>query len=881
MLDDEALEQLMRSRRLPEAGRQVVRHIRQSAPSRRVESSKRNVACRYPSRKMGVVIQAESHTNELAAVYTWEHDPEVFEFWDQPPTIPLRYKTADGRPTGASHTPDYFLISKDFMGWVECKTEARLETLGQRQPNRYVRDGDRWRCPPGEAYAADYGLGYRVRSSRDNDWVLIRNLNFLEDYLLPSCPMPSPEQRAAAVEQFRESPWMRLADLIKADPALPADMIYKLIANGDLYFDLRGTLLSDVEHALIFRDKVTADAFAATLPATVTESQVGPMPVGMVSGARMAWDGKSWQILNVGNEGVHLVDTDGQCVMVQQTVLERLIKEGTITGLPEDAGATPRKIIEQKLRAASPAELAEAMERYRVLFPGRDKLPARTCPVRTLSHYRRAYREAERALGCGFVGLLPKISRRGNRKRRVDGAVLEKIEQLMENRYAEPGRERLHSIYGEFALDCRNSGLAKPSEKTFKREVRRLRTHQLEVRRMGDKAAYSMEEFHWELEIGTPRHGERPFEIAHVDHTEMDVTLVHPLTGVNLGRPWLTLLIDAFTRMVLAYVISFSRPNHITCMMIIRECVRRHGRVPRTLVVDGGSEFRSTYFECLLATLEVTKKTRPPSKGHFGSVIERMFGVSNDQFIHNLAGNTQATRNPRSLSPTHDPERHAVWTLRMLAERFNGWLEEYYHQRTHMSLGTSPAQFMKSMTAFHGERSHKWIPYTEAFQIACLPASPGAGKVTVNQVRGVKTQNNRYWHPGFRDPALTGKELQARVDPFNLFHIYVYLKHRWVECLSDRAAEFRLRGADDIRFETEESKAIGAQEPEIREENALKQADFHRQTRKLEQELAAKRRQALDAAEQPEPEPDETGGEFEHAWRPSIDDLNDTIYGDF
>ncbi|MBI2400940.1 MAG: hypothetical protein HYV23_07805 [Deltaproteobacteria bacterium] len=519
MLDDEAMEQLMRSRRLPESARQVIRHIRQSNPSRRVESSKRSMACRYPSRKMGLVIQAESHTNELAAVYSWEHDPDVFEFWDQPPTIPLRYKTADGRQTGASHTPDYFLITKDFVGWVECKTEARLVVLGQRQPNRYVRDGDRWRCPPGEEYAADYGLEYAVRSSKENDWILIRNLNFLEDYLLPSCPAPTSEQREVATELFRDRAWMRISDLVMVDPALPADAVYKLIADGDLYFDLRATLLSEVESSLIFRDKVTADAYVASMPAKISVPQVRVLPVSMASGARIAWDGKPWQILNVGDDGVYLVDVEGQCVMIQQEVIERLARDGVITGLPEEADSSPRAIVEEKLRSASPDELAEAMTRFRTLFPAPNSTLSSVCSKRTFRRHMRDYREAERVLGCGFVGLLPAISRRGNRKRRIDGAVLEKIANLMEARYAEPGREKSHSIYAELSLECHDSGLAKPSEKTFRREMRRLRTHQLEVRRMGDKAAYGLEEFHWTLEIGTPRHGERPYGIAHVDHT--------------------------------------------------------------------------------------------------------------------------------------------------------------------------------------------------------------------------------------------------------------------------------------------------------------------------------------------------------------------------
>ena len=45
-------------------------------------------------------------------------------------------------------------------------------------------------------------------------------------------------------------------------------------------------------------------------------------------------------------------------------------------------------------------------------------------------------------------------------------------------------------------------------------------------------------------------------------------------------------------------------------MMALRVCVRRHQRL-QILVVDGGPEFQSVYFESLVARYGCTKKTRP------------------------------------------------------------------------------------------------------------------------------------------------------------------------------------------------------------------------------------------------------------------------------
>src|SRR5207247_1926116 len=81
----------------------------------------------------------------------------------------------------------------------------------------------------------------------------------------------------------------------------------------------------------------------------------------------------------------------------------------------------------------------------------------------------------------------------------------------------------------------------------------------------------------------------------------LDVELVCSRTGRPLGRPWATFLTDAFSRRLLAFALGFDPPSYRACMLVLRGCVRRHQRLPQTVVVDGGAEFESVYFETLLA----------------------------------------------------------------------------------------------------------------------------------------------------------------------------------------------------------------------------------------------------------------------------------------
>src|ERR1700687_1473929 len=87
-----------------EKTKNIITQIRASRPSRRVRSAAGNVSGRYPSKKMGVSIQFESHRLELAAIHEMEHDPDVLAFYDQPGKIKLTYQGKNGdRRVGAIH----------------------------------------------------------------------------------------------------------------------------------------------------------------------------------------------------------------------------------------------------------------------------------------------------------------------------------------------------------------------------------------------------------------------------------------------------------------------------------------------------------------------------------------------------------------------------------------------------------------------------------------------------------------------------------------------------------------------------------------------------------------------------------------------------------
>ena len=291
---------------------------------------------------------------------------------------------------------------------------------------------------------------------------------------------------------------------------------------------------------------------------------------------------------------------------------------------------------------------------------------------------------------------------------------------------------------------------------------------------------------------------ERPFALAHLDHTELDIELVSSVTGKPLGRPWATFLTDAYSRRILACYVTYDPPSYRSVMMAFRECVKRHQRLPQECFVDRGPEFGSVYFETLLTRHFVTKKDRPASHPRMGSVVERLFGTVTTQLLHQLLGNTQASKHPREISREVDPRRLAVWTLDRFAARLCQYAYEVYNQLDHPALGQSPREAFAQGMRLAGMRLHRLIPYSEEFLLLTCP-STRTGCAKLDGARGIVVNGLRYWNPLMRSSPEAGRCVPVRYEPFDMSIAHAFVDGQWLKCTAD--AFFQVQGRSEREWQ--------------------------------------------------------------------------------
>ncbi len=785
----------------------LIKNIRTSPPARKVRGSGKNVHGPFASVKMGRTIQFESHTVELPAILQfYEYDDSVLEYWDQPTQLTIKCSPEGKQATTIRHFPDFFVMRKDRCGFEEWKTEKKLKKLADEQPHRYQNQAGQWVDVIVQEYIENLGYYYCLRSDHEIDWVKYRNQQYLQRYkqgYLEQQYVLDDTVEAKIKEVIANHPGINLTNLLEKVEKVTVDDINTLIALEKVYVDLSAVPLVEQGRVNLFRDRATAEAYI-----TATHDYSEPITssirtINLKVGSSFLLDGKSMIINHIGDSKIILKGEQG-IVQWNHADFEQLVKLGEITNLEIEERDSLEQEGWQYLIKASPQDLEIANQRYATIKPYLDGQydPFQNSEIseRTLRYWKAKYRNAKQEYGCGLIGLVPQP--KGNSTPRYSDDDFEFIDKFIEEQYETFKQKSIWQTYEVFMKKWQESGRISPtpSHTFYYHRVKKRNSYQQTKRRKGSRAANNLLG-PWLIRLTTPRHGDRPLEIVHIDHTKLDIECICPYSGKNLGRPWATGMIDAYSRRILALYLTFDPPSYRSCMMAIRICVQRFRRMPEWIVVDNGKEFSSTYFETLLARFDASKKHRPKDVPKFSSIIERWFGVQNQEFINNLRGNTQIMKHVRLVKKENNPKNLAVWKLEELYDYLVfGYAYGTYDRAEHPALeGMSPQQAFELGLAKTGHRPHQYIRYDEQFKILTLPTTT-KGTAKVIPGTGVRINYQDYWTDEFY--SVENQSVPVRYDPLDYGIAYAYVNNHWVKCLSNYYMKFQGYSEKSIEMAT-------------------------------------------------------------------------------
>ena len=214
--------------------------------------------------------------------------------------------------------------------------------------------------------------------------------------------------------------------------------------------------------------------------------------------------------------------------------------------------------------------------------------------------FRTAQRWVAQYRQFGLAALARKTRIDSGERRTASQALKQAVEGLALQKPPLP----IAALYRQIRRSAQNLGEPIPSYSVVYDNVRSLPADLVTLAHEGSKA------YGESFELVHRREAERSNAIWQADHTPLDILLIRP--DGEPAKPWLTVVIDDYSRAVAGYFLSFENPCTLHTSLALRQAMWRKENprwivcgIPDVLYTDHGSDFTSRHLEQVGADLKI------------------------------------------------------------------------------------------------------------------------------------------------------------------------------------------------------------------------------------------------------------------------------------
>lgn len=407
-----------------------------------------------------------------------------------------------------------------------------------------------------------------------------------------------------------------------------------------------------------------------------------------------------------------------------------------------------------KLSELPPSSRAIAWERYQILRPHlEDAVPlSRTIEDADIS-LRTAQRWVANYLKSGLTGLC-----RSKRKDVGTHKILNaEVQKLIEGLALQKPAMTKATIHRRVKDWCVSSGITPPSYETVYGIIRQIDPALMILAHEGTKA------YKQTFDLLHRHNAEKPNAIWQADHTLLDIWIKDEKE--QPVRPWLTVIMDDYSRAIAGYYISFDAPSALQTALALKQGIWRKNNpawqicgIPEILYTDHGSDFTSHHLEqvCLDLKTQLIFSTIGEPRGR--GKIERFFRTVNQLLLAKLPG----------YAPPGHKAPNPVLNFALLEREFESFLLEY-HQTEHSQTKEAPQK------RWNGKGFLPQLPeLLEKLDLLLL---------TIKDTRRIQRDGIKFQGLRYTDPLLAnyiGEDISIRYDPRDITEIRVYHQSKFL-----------------------------------------------------------------------------------------------------
>jgi putative transposase len=357
------------------------------------------------------------------------------------------------------------------------------------------------------------------------------------------------------------------------------------------------------------------------------------------------------------------------------------------------------QMAEQRLEAIRP--LLNLPERTAAIVKARSLEMGKGYGYVTLYKWIRIYEETE-----VLSSLAPRDRPGGRGKGRINAQLESIIFKSIKSIYLTKQRMTVQSVHEEVRRRCEKEQIPSPGLSTVRNRIMKLNPELVAGRRLGSKAKAKFNP----LEGSLPG-VDHPLSVVQIDHTPLDVVVVDEQFRQPIRRPWITVAIDVFSRMIIGYYISLDPPGDNSVGLCLVQAIlpkemwlHQHqieGEWPcfgfmKVIHCDNAREFHGKMLRRACKEYDIDLKFRPVARPNYGAHIERLLGTAL-MYTHTIPGTTFSNVAEKG---EYDSSKEACLTLFELEKVMARWIIEIYNPGFHRGILTSPiAKFRAGLLA--------------------------------------------------------------------------------------------------------------------------------------------------------------------------------------
>ena len=359
--------------------------------------------------------------------------------------------------------------------------------------------------------------------------------------------------------------------------------------------------------------------------------------------------------------------------------------------------------ISKDISEINDSEYNEAKRRYEAILPLLEKNLSRKDSVEYSKkigiHFTTLYRWQERYKSTGTIlGLISnKVgAKKGNTRLNSEIEIL--IKRIIDSYYLTIQKPSVQSVVDKVLAECKRMNIIAPHSNTIRNRIESITEYE-KLKKQGNRGIartkYEPAPNKFEADY--------PLQLIEIDHTPCDIILVDDEHRLPIGRPWITVAIDIYSRMIVGYYLSMNPPSVTSVGMCVSNTILPKDTLlakfdvnsnwnvwgfPETIHVDNGADFRADAVKKAGLAHGINIEFRPVGRANFGGHIERAIGTLMSE-IHNLPGTTFSNIKQRG---EYNSDANASMTFFEFEKWLVTFITKIYHKRVHNSLFLTPEQ---------------------------------------------------------------------------------------------------------------------------------------------------------------------------------------------